>query len=228
MTTPENLQQLVVPISKLVADKRNARKHTARNLDAIKESLETFGQLKPIVVQRQGMIVRAGNGTMKAAIALGWKTLLAVVVDLTDEAAERFAIADNRTSELAEWDEKVLRSILSEMDADARLSAGFTDPELDSLLEAMDRDTAALLAERGRPIPGTTEMPVPSVSGGPMPTLTQAMDYRPVTEPVLRPVTYSEGAITQASQGLQQMTRIPQSLLDVCCPHCGQNFQINK
>jgi len=55
----------LVNIDDLDLDPRNARKHDAKNLKAIADSLEQFGQSKPIVVW--GKTVDAGNGTMAAA-----------------------------------------------------------------------------------------------------------------------------------------------------------------
>src|SRR5438874_8509523 len=92
-----------LPISSLHLDPANARRHPARNLDAIKASLARFGQQKPIVVDAAG-ICRAGNGTLAAARALGWATIRAVRTPLAGAEAAAYAIADNRTAELAEWD----------------------------------------------------------------------------------------------------------------------------
>ena len=100
----EDLRHLAVPVGDLVLDPANVRKHPTRNLEAIRGSLAKFGQRKPIVVQKEGMVVRAGNGTLEAAKALGWEHIAALVVDENDVQATAFAIADNRTGELAEWD----------------------------------------------------------------------------------------------------------------------------
>jgi hypothetical protein len=100
----EQLRHLCVPIQSLQLDPKNARKHDERNLGAIKASLDRFGQRLPVVVQRQGMIVRAGNGRVEAMREMGWAEVAAVIVDETDVEATAFAIADNRSSELADWD----------------------------------------------------------------------------------------------------------------------------
>ncbi|HZN46557.1 MAG TPA: ParB N-terminal domain-containing protein [Ramlibacter sp.] len=131
----EPIRSLAVKVSELQQDPANARKHNDRNLKAIKASLSKFGQRKPIVVQRDGMVVRAGNGTLQAAKALGWKTVAAVVLDDDNATAAQFAIADNRTAELAEWDAPVLGSILESFDQETRLDLGFTATELDALVK---------------------------------------------------------------------------------------------
>lgn len=109
------LRDLAVPCADLVLDPKNARLHDERNLDAIASSLRRFGQRLPIVVQQTGMVVRAGNGRLLAARQMGWQHIAAVVTDDADEMAAAFALADNRTAELAAWDEKVLAEALASL-----------------------------------------------------------------------------------------------------------------
>lgn len=119
-----------IAIDKLLLDPANARKHGQKNLDSIKGSLAKFGQQKPIVVNADNVIV-AGNGTMQAAKELGWKEINIVRTDLKGSDITAFGIADNRTSELAEWDDKVLSELLEGLKAeDFDLSAiGFNDED---------------------------------------------------------------------------------------------------
>lgn len=119
-----------IAIDKLLLDPANARKHGQKNLDSIKGSLAKFGQQKPIVVNADNVIV-AGNGTLQAAKELGWKEINIVRTDLKGSDITAFGIADNRTSELAEWDDKVLQELLEGLKAeDFDLSAiGFDDED---------------------------------------------------------------------------------------------------
>lgn len=128
------LAQLAVPIESVKLDEENARQHPQRNLEAIKDSLRQFGQRKPIIVQKQGMIVRAGNGTVEAARAMGWTEIAALVIDESELEAKRFAIADNRTAELAEWDFEQLTKLFSAMPEADRAGLGWADYELQPLL----------------------------------------------------------------------------------------------
>ena len=128
------LQALAVPIASLHPDPANARKHNDKNLDAIKASLAKFGQRKPVVVQREGMIVRAGNGTLAAAKALGWTEVAAVVLDDDNATASQFAIADNRTAELAEWDNETLATLLDGMGEQDRELLGFDADDMQELI----------------------------------------------------------------------------------------------
>jgi hypothetical protein len=126
----------LVKIETLVFDPANARKHGEKNLAAIKSSLQRFGQQKPIVVDANG-VVRAGNGTLAAAKALGWKEIAIVRSPLSGSEATAYAIADNRTSELAEWDDDILSQTLAALqieDEELALASGFDAKEIDALL----------------------------------------------------------------------------------------------
>jgi ParB-like chromosome segregation protein Spo0J len=110
------LVRLAVPVAKLHEDPRNARKHDDRNLHAIKRSLAKFGQQKPIVALADGTVI-AGNGTLRAAVALGWDKIAVVRFDGGDKTMARaYAIADNRSAELAEWDKKELQITLRSLE----------------------------------------------------------------------------------------------------------------
>lgn len=113
-----DLQIETVQIDSLTFDPNNARKHDAKNLDAIAGSLKLFGQRKPIVVTPDNVVV-AGNGTLQAAKNLGWTeiTIARTPRGWSWEQIKAFALADNRTAELAEWDSAVLADQLLELDA---------------------------------------------------------------------------------------------------------------
>ena len=130
----ESLRPLAIEITKLIPDQANARKHNDKNMDAIVASLSRFGQRSPIVVQRQGMIVRAGNGRLEAAKRLSWSHIAAVIVDESSVDATAFAIADNRTAELAEWDESVLAGLLDSLDPEDLNVTGFSEKDLELIL----------------------------------------------------------------------------------------------
>jgi ParB-like chromosome segregation protein Spo0J len=126
---------LTLPIQDLLADPSNARRHPQRNLDALKASLKRFGQQKPLVIDSNN-IVRAGNGTLAAARALGWTELKCIRSDLPLTELSAYAVADNRTAELAEWDPDALGAALEGLSPDDLKSLAFDDPaELAKLLD---------------------------------------------------------------------------------------------
>jgi DNA modification methylase len=127
-----------VELSKLAADPANVRKHNSKNLKAIEASLRRFGQQKPIVVDGDG-IVRAGNGTLAAAQQLGWTHIDIVRTALKGADATAYAIADNRTAELAEWDEEALAQQLASIqieDEELAESSGFDTAEIEKMVLA--------------------------------------------------------------------------------------------
>jgi ParB-like chromosome segregation protein Spo0J len=126
----------MVPIASLKGDSRNARLHSDKNLDAIKASLKRFGQTKPVVLDADGIVI-AGNGTMAAAMALGWRDLWVHRTKLRGTEARAYALADNRSAELAEWDLDELNRTIDELEsASIDLGeVGFTDDELEALVK---------------------------------------------------------------------------------------------
>lgn len=132
-----------VAISALTPDPRNARKHDQRNLEVIAASLSQFGQRKPIVVTADKVVI-AGNGTLEAAKSLGWTEIaVAEAPDDWDDATIRaYALADNRSAELAEWDDSVLNSMLDELAIEGWniTELGFDLPEVEPEPLAGDPD----------------------------------------------------------------------------------------
>ena len=129
-------------VSELAHDPNNARTHDLKNIEAIKGSLAKFGQQKPIVIDASNVVI-AGNGTLEAARALGWETIDVVVTTLDSFEKTAFALADNQTATLADWDQDVLDSqlkALTEMDFDIS-DIGFDPIELDKeLAEPSEKD----------------------------------------------------------------------------------------
>ena len=128
-------------ISDLLPDRKNRRKHTARNVEMLQESLEKVGTGRSIVIDENNEVL-AGNATIKAAQNIGLTKVKVIEVDgseivavrrtgLTDEQKRDLAIYDNRVAEFAEWDtEQLAEDIESGFD----LSPLFSDEELSTLM----------------------------------------------------------------------------------------------
>ncbi len=113
------LEVETVKLTSLYPDPGNARIHDEKNLKSIVNSLHRFGQRKPIVVTHAGMVI-AGNGTLQAAEALGWDEIAIARAprDWDDNTVRAYALADNQTAILADWDEKILKDTLYELEAE--------------------------------------------------------------------------------------------------------------
>lgn len=105
----ETIEALAVPIDSLRPYEANPRRG---NIDAIVRSLEVNGQYRPVVANRRTGEVLAGNHTWQAAKRLGWDRIAATFVDADDEQAARIVLVDNRTNDLAEYDEEALAALL--------------------------------------------------------------------------------------------------------------------
>lgn len=109
-------QKKMMPLDKIVLDKNNVRRHDEKNIKAIMKSLERSYQRKPIVMF--GNTVIAGNGTVEAARRLGWKEIWVNDDPFeSEEAAKAYALADNRTNDLSDFDEDKLKEELADFEA---------------------------------------------------------------------------------------------------------------
>lgn len=136
------LRGLATPLTRLRLDPANARRHGKRNLEAVCASLERWGQRLPLIARRNGTII-AGNARLAGMARLGWTWAAVLFVDDDDASAAAFAIADNRTADLAEWDSEQLAATLEKLLEEDRLvldSVGFTREELQGLLEETKPD----------------------------------------------------------------------------------------
>ena len=149
----ETIPVETVPVSTLTLDPNNARRHSDRNIEAIAKSLDKFGQRRPLVVHRN--IVIAGNGTLTAAQTLGWEKIdiTRVPEDWTEDKVRAFAIADNRTAELANWDNQILLETLKALDVEFLESTGFDEVNVDAFetLFGETPDLDDLFEEHGAP-----------------------------------------------------------------------------
>lgn len=107
-------------------------------VDAVARSIKAFGFRQPIVVDEDGVII-AGHTRHMAAQKLGLeKVPVHVAKGLTPEQVKAYRLADNKTSELAEWNYDLLPIELSQLrDADFDLDLiGFSGDELAKLLDS--------------------------------------------------------------------------------------------
>ncbi len=96
--------------------------------------MERFGQQTPIVADSDGIIIK-GNATVEAARSLGWDSVDVVRTELAGAEQRAYAIADNRSGELAEWDDPGLAEALKDLGAAGigLESLGFTSDDLAEL-----------------------------------------------------------------------------------------------
>lgn len=150
-----------LPLDQLHPYRGNPRRG---NVQAVKESLKEHGQFRPLVVNKteEGYVVLGGNHTLQALRELdaehpdnGWGTALVHVVEVGEEQARRIMLVDNRTSDLATYDDAALLAELAALDEFD--GTGWGEDDLAALMELS-------LAEPEEPEQEPDEFPYPGMA----------------------------------------------------------------
>ncbi|MGW8255849.1 MAG: ParB N-terminal domain-containing protein [Thermoguttaceae bacterium] len=127
-----------IPIDELKPWDKNPRINDDA-IDAVANSIQTCGFNVPILYD-QHMTIVAGQVRWKAARKLGMKTVPGIQLSLSRVQREAFAITDNKTAEIADWDYDILEDILKELpEEEIDLNTlGFSEAELDAILKPIE------------------------------------------------------------------------------------------
>lgn len=102
-----------VPISQILPYGNNAKMHSKEQVEKLKNSIKTFGFLSPCLIDKNNNLI-AGHGRVMAAKELEMTEVPCICIeDLTEEQRKAYIIADNRLTELGEWDRAVLSAELA-------------------------------------------------------------------------------------------------------------------
>ena len=103
-----HLKVVYRPVGELKLNPANARRNSKKQIRQIANSIKTFGFNVPILIDRDGNVI-AGHGRLLACRELGWAEVPTLCLDhLTPAQTRAFMIADNRLTEIASWDDKLL------------------------------------------------------------------------------------------------------------------------
>ena len=219
--------------------------HNPRNNDKTVErlmvSIKEYGFNVPLVVNKD-MVLITGHARLKAARKLGLATVPCVVVNLSEEKAKKYRIADNKIQELTDWREddlfKELREIGNQFDL---LDMGFDMKEIESIVGTFDQVASAgeeQAASVQSVIAGSAD-PAPFVPS------TQATQAQPV-ETVTSTTVYAAApaAVDTSAEREKLEAELKKRELElsgrfvkesyeqhskdnlVVCPHCGQSFKV--
>jgi DNA modification methylase len=129
-----------VPVSKLKPRESNPRTHSPRQIRQIARSIERFGFVNPILVDRNNRIV-CGHGRVTGAQLLGLKNVPTITLEhLSEEELRAYVITDNRLAEKAGWDNDILAvelQGLSDLGFEIEVT-GFEIPEVELILDSID------------------------------------------------------------------------------------------
>ena len=135
------LQIVYLRVADLKLDPKNPRVHSDKQIRQIAESIRSFGFNVPVLIDSKERVI-AGHGRLLACPLVGIKDVPAIMLNnLTESQARAFMIADNRLTENAVWDDRLLAEqlkALSEVELDFSLEAtGFEMGEIDVMIEGL-------------------------------------------------------------------------------------------
>ena len=157
-----DLAPLAYPIERLELLPGNPRRG---DVAAVAASLQAFGQRKPIVARVVDRVVIAGNHTLQAARQLGWPQIAVVWVDDDETTSKAFALADNRTAELGDYDDAALAALIGEVgsvDPELLAASGWSEDAVKELLAELEPEVLPLV---GDPDEVPNDVPAKSVPG---------------------------------------------------------------
>lgn len=139
-----------IAIEDLKPYENNARLHPQEQIDKIENSINEFGFITPVIIDENNMIL-VGHGRTEAAKQAGLKEVpYKRVTNLTDEQKRAYILADNKLSDIAEWDEELLQMELDNITLD--MSAFGFDDLMEQEFEVNDDDFKINDIEEKEPI----------------------------------------------------------------------------
>lgn len=131
-----------VKIADIKPHPRNYNRHPREQIERLKMSLRTFGQVRSIVVWRNYII--AGHGVVEAATGLGWDEIRADILpeDFSEDRALAYIVADNEIARLGDPDEAMLAMLLQDAQRSdiPILAMGYDDNEFAALLRRIETE----------------------------------------------------------------------------------------
>lgn len=199
-------------LADLVKPEKNVRIHTEQQIKEFRRSVEMFGQIRPIVVDENNVIL-AGNGLYDTLIAMGKDTADVYRYDnLTENQKKKLMIADNKIFSLGIENLETLNSFLEDLQGDLDIP-GFDEEILRQMVSEAE-DITGKLSEYG--------------------TLDEE-EIRSIKE-----TAEKREQQMQASQGEQQAEQAPSAIMQeepaadnedpteirkfVVCPKCGEKI----
>jgi site-specific DNA-methyltransferase (adenine-specific) len=114
---------------------KNAKKHPKKQVEQVAKSIKEFGFNQPIVIDKKGVII-VGHGRYEAAKLLGLSDVPVIEVNLTEEQAKAYRLADNKLNE-SEWEMDLVIEELKGLSEDMLDLTGF---DKDLIIEPENKD----------------------------------------------------------------------------------------
>jgi 16S rRNA G966 N2-methylase RsmD len=125
----------IIDIESIIPFAMNSRLHSDAQVAQLAASIREFGFTNPVLIDEEKNLI-AGHGRVMAARKLGLKSVPAILVTGLDERKRRaLVIADNKLAMNATWDEDVLKNELQDLAGDFGELMGFSEEELEAMLQ---------------------------------------------------------------------------------------------
>ena len=222
-----------IAVDKLMPYWHNPRKNEG-TVEKLIKSIKKYGFNVPLVVNKD-MVLITGHARLKAAKKMGLQTVPCVVVDLTEEQAKKYRIADNKIQESTEWNDEALFKELREIgDPLDLVDMGFTAKEVENIIG----DISSLIDEAAGveidEIPEYAITPAQRAETVPMPDFGADEDkYSPQPTLEAKKVSAEELERQLREREKELSGRFVRESYEqtkyenvVVCPHCGQQFKV--
>lgn len=207
------MEIITMKLVDLVKSEKNVRIHTEQQLKEFQRSVKMFGQIRPIVVDENNVIL-AGNGLYETLIAMGKETADVYKYDnLTENQKKKLMIADNKIFSLGIENLDTLNSFLEDLQGDLDIP-GFDEDILKQMVSEAE-DVTEKLSEYGT----LDDEEIQSIkeSGERKEQQIQKAEAEQAT-PAPQPIAQPQQEMPEDSEDTTEVKKF------VICPKCGEKI----
>lgn len=207
------MEIITMKLVDLVKPEKNVRIHTEQQLKEFQRSVKMFGQIRPIVVDENNVIL-AGNGLYETLIAMGKETADVYKHDnLTENQKKKLMIADNKIFSLGIENLDTLNSFLEDLQGDLDIP-GFDEDILKQMVSEAE-DVTEKLSEYGT----LDDEEIQSIkeSGERKEQQIQKAEAEQAT-PAPQPIAQPQQEMPEDSEDTTEVKKF------VICPKCGEKI----
>lgn len=207
------MEIITMKLVDLVKPEKNVRIHTEQQLKEFQRSVKMFGQIRPIVVDGNNVIL-AGNGLYETLIAMGKETADVYKYDnLTENQKKKLMIADNKIFSLGIENLDTLNSFLEDLQGDLDIP-GFDEDILKQMVSEAE-DVTEKLSEYGT----LDDEEIQSIkeSGERKEQQIQKAEAEQAT-PAPQPIAQPQQEMPEDSEDTTEVKKF------VICPKCGEKI----
>ena len=205
-----------IEIDKIVPYWQNPRDNK-KTIERLVTSIENYGFNVPLVVNKD-MVLITGHARLKAAKRLGMNTVPCNVVNLTDEQAKKYRIADNKIQELTDWKEEELFKELQEIgDKMELLDIGFNLDEIDDIVGDIDPIEEEPAVTASYPSSEPVQVATATIEAE---SYEDEEEKKKLAELLKKRELELEGRFVKESYEQHSKDNL------IRCPHCGESFLV--